>query len=305
MPKVYLAHLGECALQERGALVAGKDVTIAPLDIIVNRVGRVDTVLESVVSVIRTGKSMAASAAQFGVTASASASRGKVDGSGVTQVNSHVIAGRGLTIASGGDTNIKGAVASGREVLADIGGNLNIESLQDSATLDGKRQSASASGTLGAGAGISAKASNSTVHNDYASVQEQSGIRAGDGGFQLKVGGNTDLKGGVISSAEAAIDTGRNSLTTATLSFADGQNLDVSNASGISLGANVGQNQSGTKFSPSLAPGMGQVRESAGSVTVSGVSGGSLTVEKAERQPGGGGPEPGRCHRQRYDCRPG
>ncbi|WP_426114289.1 hemagglutinin repeat-containing protein [Massilia sp. PWRC2] len=220
--------------------------------------------------------------AQFGVTASASASRGKVDGSGVTQVNSHVIAGDGLTIVSGGDTNIKGAVASGREVLADIGGNLNIESLQDSATLDGKRQSASASGTLGAGAGISANASNSTVHNDYASVREQSGIRAGDGGFQLKVGSNTDLKGGVISSTQAAIDAGRNSLTTATLSFADVQNRDASQASGISLGANVGKNQSGDTFSPSLAPGMGQVRESAGSMTVSAVSGGSVTVEKPD-----------------------
>ena len=33
---------------------------------------------------------------------------------------------------------------------------------------------------------------NPSMHNDYASVQEQSGIRAGDGGFQVEVGGNTD-----------------------------------------------------------------------------------------------------------------
>jgi filamentous hemagglutinin len=136
------------------------------------------------------------------LTDSASASRGNVDGEGTTQVNSHVSAGDRLTISRGGDTNLKGAVASANQVVADVKGNLNIESLQDASTLDGKRQSASVSGTVGAGAGFSASISQSKVHNDFASVQEQSGIRAGDGGFQVQVAGNTDLKGGVISSSE-------------------------------------------------------------------------------------------------------
>jgi filamentous hemagglutinin len=216
--------------------------------------------------------------ARYGITASASASRGNIDGEGTTQLNSHVTAGDRLTIASGGDTNLKGAVASGNQVVATVGGNLNIESLQDTAKLDGKRQSISASGTIGAGGGFSASASNSKVHNDYASVQEQSGIRAGDGGFQVKVGGNTDLKGAFISSSEQAISDGRNSLTTDTLSFSDIQNRDSSRASGISLGVNVGKNQTGDPFSPSMAPGIGQVKSSQGSVTRSGVSGATLTV---------------------------
>jgi filamentous hemagglutinin len=216
--------------------------------------------------------------ASYGLTASASASRGNVDGEGTTQVNSHVSAGDRLTIASGGDTNLKGAVASGSQVVADVIGNLNIESLQDAATLDGKRQSVSVSGTVGAGAGFSASVSQSKVHNEYASVQEQSGIRAGDGGFQVRVAGNTDLKGGVVSSSEQAIQDGRNSLAAGTLSFSDIQNRDSHDASGVSLGVNAGKNQNGGTFSPGMAPGIGQVSGSQGSVTRSGISGGALTV---------------------------
>lgn len=221
---------------------------------------------------------ISSSGAKYGLTASASASRGNIDGEGTTQVNSHVSAGDRLTIASGGDTNLKGAVASGNQVVTDIKGNLNIESLQDKATLDGKRQSVSVSGTVGAGGGFSASFSQSTLHNDYASVQEQSALRAGGGGFQVQVAGNTDLKGGVISSSEQAIKDGRNSLATGTLSFSDVQNHSSTDASGISLGVNVGKNQSGSTYSPSMAPGMGKVSGSQESVTRSGVSGGALTV---------------------------
>jgi filamentous hemagglutinin len=233
---------------------------------------------KSMSAAIGVAAEISSSGLKSGFTASASASRGNVDGEGTTQVNSHVIAGHRLTIASGGDTNLKGAMASGNQVVAEVKGNLNIESLQDKATLDGKRQSASASGTIGAGAGLSASVSQSKVHNDYASVQEQSAIRAGDGGFQIQVAGNTDLKGGVISSSEQAIKDGRNSMTTATLSFSDIQNRDSSEASGVSLGVNVGKNQNGGTFSPSMAPGVGLVSSSQGNVTSSGISDATLTV---------------------------
>jgi filamentous hemagglutinin len=240
---------------------------------------------QSMSAAVGIGASIGTKGTSIGLTASASASWGNVDGDGATQVNSHVNAGDRLTITSGGDTNLKGAVASGGEVVVDVKGNLNIESLQDRATLDGKRQSASVSGTLGGpSAGLSASASQSKVHNDFASVQEQSGIRAGDGGFQVQVAGNTDLKGGVISSSEQAIKDGRNSVATGTLTFSDIQNRDSTQASGVSLGVNVGKNQNGSTFSPSLAPGIGQVSGSQGSVTRSGISAGALIV--ADEQAG-------------------
>lgn len=173
----------------------------------------------------------------FGVTASVSGSRGHEDGSGTTQVNSSVKAAEKLTIVSGGDTNIKGAVAAGAQVVATVGGDLNIESLQDTAKFDSKTQSASISGTFGAGASVSGSFSQSSIKSDYASVQEQSGIRAGDGGFQINVGGNTGLKGGVISSTADGVAA--NMLTTRTLTESDIANYAKMQATSIGLSGTV------------------------------------------------------------------
>jgi len=183
----------------------------------------------------------------IGVTGSASASRGREDGEGVTQRNTHVNAGNLLTMQSGGDTNLKGAVVSGRQVMADIGGNLNIESLQDTAVFDYKSQNLSASATVGYGVSVSVSASQSKIKNDYASVQEQSGILAGDGGFDIRVKGDTDLKGAVIASTQAAVDENRNQLVTATLTHSDIQNhADASTDSvGIAVSTSFGKSADG------------------------------------------------------------
>jgi filamentous hemagglutinin len=175
--------------------------------------------------------------AAFGITGSVSASRGTMDGEGVTQINSYIDAGAQLSLASGGDTNLKGAVASASQVIADVKGNLNIASLQDTATFDSKDQSASVSGTYGYGANTNASVSQSKIHSDYASVQEQSGIQAGDGGFQIKVGGNTDLKGGIIASTQAG--GAASSLATATLTHSDIANHATMKASSVGLAGGV------------------------------------------------------------------
>ncbi|MFP3586439.1 hypothetical protein SCB29_22645 [Paraburkholderia sp. SIMBA_055] len=39
------------------------------------------------------------------------------------------------------------------------------------------------------------------MNSDRAGVTQQSGTKAGDGGFQVNVQGNADLKGGVIAAA--------------------------------------------------------------------------------------------------------
>ncbi|WP_226941545.1 hemagglutinin repeat-containing protein [Janthinobacterium violaceinigrum] len=168
----------------------------------------------------------------FGLTGSISASQGKQDGEGSTQLNTHVNAGQLLVINSGGDTTIKGAVANAGQVIANIQGNLNLESLQDTAKFDSKNQSVSVSGTYGAGASVNASFNQSKMHSDYASVQEQSGIKAGAGGFQIMVGGNTDLKGAIISSGAAP---GANSLNTGTLTQSDIKNHSVADASSMGL----------------------------------------------------------------------
>lgn len=174
-------------------------------------------------------------------TASASGSRGNADGDSTTWTNTHAVAGNTLTIRSGGDTNLVGAVASGNQVVADVGGNLNIQSLQDTDHYHSKDQSAGIGVSvcvppLCAGkSSVSGSFSQTKMNSDYASVTEQSGIRAGDGGFQVNVAGNTDLKGGVIASSDEAVKAGVNSLTTSTLTYSDIENHASYDASQVAL----------------------------------------------------------------------
>lgn len=84
---------------------------------------------------------------------------------------------------SGGDTAIKGAQVRGKGVQVQAQ-NLNIESLQDTMTYKGKQMNVK--GQVIVGYGFSAANFNqSKINADYASVQEQSGIYAGDEGHQI------------------------------------------------------------------------------------------------------------------------
>ncbi len=172
-----------------------------------------------------------------GFTVSASGARGKADGNDETWSNTKVEAGNQLTLKSGGDTTLKGAVASGHRVSADIGGNLLIESLQDKSIYDSKQQSLGASITIGPTMGGSLSYSKSKANSTYASVIEQSGIQAGDGGFDIKVGGNTTLIGGLMGSTDAAIAAGVNRLETATLITTDIHNYAQASASSSGFSA--------------------------------------------------------------------
>jgi hypothetical protein len=86
------------------------------------------------------------------------------------------------------------------------------------------------------GAGASVSFGQTRQSGDFASVQEQSGIKAGSGGFDIRVAGATTLTGGVIAS-EAAPE--RNQLTTGTLSATDLQNREKFKASSINLSASI------------------------------------------------------------------
>ncbi|BAO92264.1 hemagglutinin repeat-containing protein [Caballeronia cordobensis] len=176
------------------------------------------------------GATFSVGGAQNGLSfqAGASGSKGHGHGNGDDQTwsNTHINAG-GTTSLHSGDTNLKGAVVDGHQVMADVGGNLNIESLQDTSHYDSKQTSGGVSVSvcvppICAGASsVAANFNQQKLNSDYASVTEQSGIQAGDGGFQLNVKGNTDLKGGVIASGDKAVQDGVNSLTTGTLTYSD------------------------------------------------------------------------------------
>ncbi|WP_372390527.1 hemagglutinin repeat-containing protein [Xanthomonas sp. NCPPB 3582] len=241
--------------------------------------------------------------AAFGVMISAAGSRGKANGEDVTYSNSHLAAGNTATVISGNDTTLKGAQLSADKVIADVGGNLSIESLQDTSTYDSKDKSVGASVTFGAGFSASGSYSSNEVNGEFASVTEQSGIQAGDGGFNIRVGGNTDLKGGVIASTQAAVDAGANRLQTGTLTYSDIENTSSYDAKGFSLSGgyskgigdnkqqgetgqvqstvNNGENWSWQNFqtgSSGTAAGIGSKSGDATSTATSGISGGSLVI---------------------------
>ena len=236
----------------------------------------------------------------FVLSASAGGARGKADGSDVTQVNSHISGANKVSIQSGGDTNILGGVVKGKRVVTDIGGDLNIESRQDTAKFDSRQQSLGGSASVGAGkVGGSLSASQSNVNADYASVSERSGIQAGDGGFDVKVKGRTDLVGGAITSTQKAVDEGRNSFDSQSLTTRDIQNRDNFSASGLSLSGGYSTGGTGKpaeagKPAPNLAggvngaaAGMASASGKNSSTTTSGISG--IAGDKAVRTGDGSG----------------
>jgi filamentous hemagglutinin len=209
-----------------------------------------------------------------GVTVSASVAKGKANGSDLTYSNTRIESGGELAIQSGGDVTLKGAVITADAVTGTIGGNLTIESLQDKSTYDSEQTSAGFSYTYGAG-GLSVSFSKTTLDSDYVSVKEQSAIRAGDGGFQLNVLGNTELKGGAFTSTQAAVEAGKNAFSTGSLTLSDVENYAeyTANSVGFSSGGSAGFGQDGANER---------------SVTRAGISGyaGDLTVRTGDAESG-------------------
>lgn len=179
--------------------------------------------------------SVGSSGASIGVAASANNAKGKANGRDKTVTNTKVAAGQKLTLQSGADTNLQGAIATGKQVLADVGGNLNIESLQDTSTFESKHRNIGGSVIVGAGVAGSASYTQDKVKGDFASVREQSGIQAGDAGFDIQVKGNTDLKGGAIASTAEAVHAGANRIVTGTLTVSDIENHSGYKASGVAV----------------------------------------------------------------------
>ncbi|WP_080423607.1 hemagglutinin repeat-containing protein [Burkholderia ubonensis] len=242
-------------------------------------------------------------------TAGVAGNRGNANGDSAAWTNTHVTAGNTLTIQSGGDTNLKGAVASGKQVVANVGGNLNVESLQDTDHYDSKQQSAGVSVSVCVppicygSSSVSGNISQQKMHSDYAAVAEQSGIKAGDGGYQVDVKGNTDLKGGVIASSDKAVQDGVSSLTTASLTYSDIQNHASYDASSVGIsggyGGTIGKNQKGTADNVNPVAGTDlpnrggfsatppialSASGDASSTTRSGISGGSIKITDSAKQ---------------------
>lgn len=253
---------------------------------------------------------------QNGFTLDLAANKGKgySKGESITHSNTAVRAGDTVNITSGEDTNLKGAVVSGNQVQAQVGGDLNLASQQDIDNYKSKQQDASVGVSVCIppfcyGVSGSAAFGEQKIDSTYASVTEQTGIKAGDGGFQINVKGNTDLKGAVIASTDKAVIEGKNSLTTGTLTHSDIKNKAEYDATSINVsGGYAGQTKKddstglGTDTEGNISTsGGGKSPASEGGVvvgtpivlgasgkdssrTVSGISGGVITITDETKQ---------------------
>ncbi|EFO8017558.1 filamentous hemagglutinin, partial [Escherichia coli] len=224
----------------------------------------------------------------WGISVSASANQGKGSekGNGTTHTETTVDAGNRLTIISGRDTTLTGAQAGGETVKVDAGRHLTLTSEQDSDRYDSKQQNASAGGsfTFGSMSGsASVSLSRDKMHSNHDSVQEQTGIFAGRGGFDVTTGQHTQLNGAVIASTATA---DKNRLDTGTLGFSDTENRadfkTEHQSAGLSTGGSVAGNFLGNMANNLL---VGANHEGhADSTTQSAVSAGNITIRDTQSQ---------------------
>ncbi|HDX5688421.1 TPA: VENN motif pre-toxin domain-containing protein, partial [Escherichia coli] len=149
-----------------------------------------------------------------------------------------------------------------------------------------KQQNASAGGsfTFGSMSGsASVSLSRDKMHSNYDSVQEQTGIFAGRGGFDVTTGQHTQLNGAVIASTATA---DKNRLDTGTLGFSDTENRadfkTEHQSAGLSTGGSVAGNFLGNMANNLL---VGANHEGhADSTTQSAVSAGNITIRDTQSQ---------------------
>ncbi|WP_320712230.1 hemagglutinin repeat-containing protein [Enterobacter cloacae] len=269
---------------------AGKDVTLdAARD--VNLIALQDTQQttgknSSSGGSLGVGVGVGSGGAGISISANANSSKGHEKGNGVWQNETTVDAGNRVTINTGRDATIAGAQVSGETVVADIGRDLTIASTQDSDHYNSKQNSVSggAGYTFGAGGfSGSINVSRDKMTSDYDSVQEQSGLFAGNGGFDVTVGNHTQLDGGVIASTATA---DKNRLDTGTLGFSDIHNQadfkTEHQGAGISSGGSIGKQFAGNMANALLAGG-GNSGHAEGT-TQAAVSEGTLIIRDKENQ---------------------
>ncbi|RAY85181.1 Contact-dependent inhibition of growth factor CdiA [Enterobacter cloacae] len=226
------------------------------------------------------------SGAGISVFANVNAAHGKDKGNGTDWTETTIDSGKTVTLKSGHDTVLNGAQVNGDKIVADVGHDLLMRSQQDNSDYDSKQTSVAAGGsfTFGTMSGSGyINASQDKMKSRFDSVAEQTGLYAGDGGFDITVGHHTQLDGAVIAST-ATPD--KNSLDTGTLGFSDIHNeADFKTShSGISLS---GGGSFGDKFQGNLPGGMISAAGNKGhkeGTTQAALAEGSLTIRDKANQ---------------------
>jgi filamentous hemagglutinin len=224
--------------------------------------------------------------AGISVFANVNAAKGKDKGNGTDWTETTIDSGKTVTIKSGNDTVLNGAQVNGNKIVANVGHDLLMSSQQDTNKYDSKQSSVAAGGSFTFGSMTGSgyiSASQDKIKSRFDSVAEQTGIFAGDGGFDITVGNHTQLDGAVIASTATA---DKNSLDTGTLGFTDIHNeADFKTQhTGISIS---GAGSFGDQFKGNMPGGMIAVAGNSGhaeGTTQAAVADGAITIRDKDNQ---------------------
>nr|WP_249584647.1 hemagglutinin repeat-containing protein [Pseudomonas viridiflava] len=226
------------------------------------------------------------SGAGLSIFANGNSGSGREKGNGTVWTETSVNAGNQLTMNSGRDTTLDGVQATAQKIVADVKRNLTLSSQQDTDRYDSKQSDVSggASFTIGTMTGSgSVSVSQSKIKSDFDSVKEQTGLFAGKDGYQIDVGGHTQLNGSVIGSTASA---DKNRLSTGTLGWTNIGNKAEFSSQSQSITAGTGGGV-GTMFTGNMGSVLLVGSNNGGddkSTTYSAISNGEVNVRDQARQ---------------------
>ena len=219
-----------------------------------------------------------------GIRGGYSSGKGKEEETSRTYEDSRIKAENTLTFVSGKDTAVKGGKLEGDRVKGGVGGSLSLETVQDEKSYH--EESHSAGITLSydfshGKSGLSGGLSKENIQSHYESASSQSGIYAGDEGFDISVKDNTHLRGAVIDSKG---DAEKNTLRTGTLSWEDIENKAGYESGGMGISYNPKDSTTPLNargLTPQMSP---TVKDKVDSSTKAAIAKGTIAITDKKNQ---------------------
>ena len=184
--------------------------------------------------------------------------------------NSYFTADKIITNSEEGDLTLDAANLKAKRWEADIQ-NLTITSRQDTEKYESKQTSAGTSGSMayGSGVGVSVNGAYSKAKVDYAQVNEQAGIRVGEGGIDANIHNHAQLNAAII---ESSAEESKNRFKTKSLAHTDIENRSEIKTESASISAGTGGINPMQAISSALSL-LGNTNERERSTTKSAISG--------------------------------
>lgn len=193
-----------------------------------------------------------------------------------------IIRGKQVNTVSGNDTEIIGSKVIGESVTTKVGHDLKIESLQDTNDYHkiSKNKGISVSYGMSGPARVGFDYSRGTTDSHYASVTNQAGIYAGDGGYNVQVNNATTLTGGII---KGSTDKSKNKLSSKSLKMNDIQNEASYSAKTFGYSLSTTKRSKNNPIGITGSPKMGiPVKGNSKSTTHSAISEGIIEIAEKE-----------------------